>query len=259
MDARFNDMCTLIILRRPNHPWPLLLAGNRDEMPDRPWSAPGRHWHDRPELVAGLDRLAEGSWMGVNDHGVASVVMNRANSLGPDPQKRSRGELVLEALDHAVAAESAEALSQLNPDAYRPFNLFVGDPQQAFWIRNADGVIETEEIAVGLHMLTSLELNDESDPRVDYFLPLFRAAVHPDPDSGDWDAWQELLASHDHPAGESRAASMCFRLQTGLSTLSSSLIALPLYPGADNHPIWLFSHGPPDSARFEPVDLARQE
>ena len=252
-------MCTLIILRRPGHPWPLLLAGNRDEMPDRPWAAPDRHWQDRPELVAGLDRLANGSWMGINDHGLASVVMNRANSLGPDPQKRSRGELVLEALDHAEATEAAQALSQLNPDAYRPFNLFVGDPQQAFWIRNADGSIDTEEIPTGLHLLTSLELNDESDPRIRHYLPLFREAAHPDPDIGEWDEWRELLASHDHPAGESRAASMCFRLQTGLSTLSSSLIALPLNPGVDSRPVWLFSSGPPDRVDFESVDFESVE
>jgi len=197
--------------------------------------------------------------MGVNDHGVVSVVMNRAKSLGPDPDKRSRGELVLEALDHAEAAESAQALSQLNPDAYRPFNLFVGDPQQAFWIRNADGIIESEEIPSGLHMLTSLELNDETDPRIRHFLPLFRGTAQPDPDSGGWNGWTELLASHDHPAGESRAASMCFRLQTGLSTLSSSLIALPLYPGVDCRPIWHFCAGPPDRVKFESVDLEIQE
>ena len=252
-------MCTLIILRRPGHPWPLLLAGNRDEMPDRPWDAPGRHWRDRPELVAGRDRLAAGSWMGINDHGVSSVVMNRAKSLGPDPEKRSRGELVLEALDHAEAAEAALALAQLNPDAYRPFNLFVGDWRHAFWIRNADGAIASEEIPPGLHMLTSLEMNDAGDPRIAHYLPRFRAAAEPDPDGGEWDDWRELLASHDHPPGEERSASMCFSLQTGLRTLSSSLIALPRQPGVDSRPVWLFSPGPPDRVEFEPVDLERLE
>jgi len=41
--------------------------------------------------------------------------MNRMNSLGPLPGKRSRGELVLEALDHADAREAAEALAALEP------------------------------------------------------------------------------------------------------------------------------------------------
>ena len=33
-------MCTLVILRRPGHDWPLILAANRDEMLDRPWQLP---------------------------------------------------------------------------------------------------------------------------------------------------------------------------------------------------------------------------
>ena len=76
-------MCTLVLLRRPGHPWPLLLAANRDEMVDRPWAPPGRHWPDRPEVVAGLDRTAGGSWLGLNDHGVVAAILNRRGSLGP--------------------------------------------------------------------------------------------------------------------------------------------------------------------------------
>ncbi len=84
-------MCSLIILRRPGHDWPLLLAANRDEMYQRPASPPGRHWDDRPEVVAGLDRTAGGSWLGINDHGLSAAVLNREGSLGPEPGRRSRG------------------------------------------------------------------------------------------------------------------------------------------------------------------------
>ncbi len=88
-------MCTLVILRRPGHPWPLILAANRDEMTDRPWQPPGSHWPDRPEIVAGMDETAGGSWLGLNDHGVVAGVLNRVDSLGPEAGKRSRGELVV--------------------------------------------------------------------------------------------------------------------------------------------------------------------
>src|SRR5689334_23299078 len=115
-------MCTVVIQRRPNHPWPVLIAANRDEMGDRPWRAPARHWPDRPDVVAGLDELAGGSWLGLNDAGVVAGILNREGTLGPAAGKRSRGELVLEALDHADAAEAARALSHLDPRAYRPFN-----------------------------------------------------------------------------------------------------------------------------------------
>lgn len=252
-------MCTLIILRRPRDPWPLLLAGNRDEMPDRPWAPPARHWQDRPDLVAGFDQLAQGSWMGINDYGVVSVVMNRANSLGPLPGRRSRGELVLEALDHAEAAASVQALLALNPNAYRPFNLFIGDPQQAYWLRNANGAIRAEAIPEGLHMLTSMELNDSADPRIRRYLPLFRASDVPNPDNGQWTGWRKLLACREHLADERSVAAMCFHQPQGLSTLSSSLIALPRYPGVEHSPIWHFCAGPPDRAKFVPVDLDRSK
>ena len=53
-------MCTLAILRRPEHDWPVIIGANRDEMIDRPAKPPGRHWADRVEVVAGLDLLAGG-------------------------------------------------------------------------------------------------------------------------------------------------------------------------------------------------------
>jgi uncharacterized protein with NRDE domain len=90
-------MCTLIVLYRPNHAWPMLIAANRDEMLDRPWLPPGRHWPERPSVIGGLDKLAGGSWFGLNDFGVAAGIMNRRETLGPLPGKRSRGELVLKA------------------------------------------------------------------------------------------------------------------------------------------------------------------
>ena len=90
-------------LRRPGTAWPLVLAANRDELASRPARPPARHWPDRAEVVAGLDVQAGGSWLGINDHGVVAGVLNRTGTLGPAAGKRSRGELVLEALDHADA------------------------------------------------------------------------------------------------------------------------------------------------------------
>ena len=51
------------------------LAANRDEMADRPWHPPGRHWPERPQVVAGQDQLAGGSWLGLNDAGVVAAVL----------------------------------------------------------------------------------------------------------------------------------------------------------------------------------------
>ena len=183
------------------------MAGNRDEMRDRPWQPPARHWPEYPEVRAGLDVLAGGSWFGVADHGLVASVLNRHGTLGPAEQRRSRGELVLEALAHGSAAEAARAMLDLNPAAYRGFNLVVGDPTAVYWIRHADdntNVITVQELQPGLHMIAAGDLDDEQTPRIAHWLPRFRAAALPDPEQGDWHHWQALLAQRDIPANQVR-------------------------------------------------------
>src|SRR6201981_1866478 len=159
-------MCTLVILRRPEHDWPVIIGANRDEMIDRPALPPARHWPDRAEVVAGRDLLAGGSWLGVNDWGVAAAVLNRHGSLGPAAGQRSRGELVLEALDHADAVAAAEALTYLDPTAYRTFNLIVADARDAFWLRHAGGSrIELHPVKDGLSMIAAGGPDDPRAPR----------------------------------------------------------------------------------------------
>ncbi len=251
-------MCTTVILRRPGHDWPFILAANRDEMMNRPWQEPGRHWEDRPEVRAGIDLTAGGSWLGVNDHGVVAAILNRVGSLGPMSGKRSRGELVLEALDHADAAAAASALTHLDPAAYRSFNLLIADSRDAFWLRNrGDGAerVEPFEVPEGLSMLTARDLNDASSPRVRRHLPRFRDAPEPEPEADDWQAWQEIMATGPESGGDDPYAAMTIATAEGFGTVSASLIALPAPRlGEDCEPIWLFAPGPPDRTAFRPLD-----
>lgn len=250
-------MCTLVILRRPAHAWPLLLAGNRDERDTRPWLPPGRHWPQRPGVVAGLDCLGGGSWVGVNDAGVVAVVMNRAGTLGPAPGKRSRGELVLEGLDQGTARAAARALRTLDTSAYRPFNLVLGDAREAFWLchrGDGSGMPDVHPIPPGLHLLSSRELNDTRQPRVRLFLPRFQAVPPPDPARGDWEAWIDLLRDRDYPTEEGPTAAMNFRLDTGFGTVSSLLLALPDSTTGGGPRAW-FAAGPPHAHPFVPLCL----
>ena len=247
-------MCTLVILRRPDHAWPLLLAANRDEMLDRPWQPPARHWPDRPEVVAGRDELAGGTWLGVNDHGVTAAVLNRVGSLGPTTDKRSRGELVLEALDHADADAAAEALADLHGTAYRSFNLVVADNRDAYWVRStgADSV-DVASIPAGLSMITSGELNDPDSPRIHNFLERFRDASPPDVGNNDWTAWETLLTSQLYDTDDGPNEAMCIVTDHGYGTVSSSLIALPSPEHAEQGYVWRFAPGRPSDVDFTPV------
>ena len=260
-------MCTFVILRRPNHRWPVIIAANRDEMAQRPWLPPGRHWPDREEVVAGLDKLAGGSWLGLNDHGVAAGVMNREGSLGPEAGRRSRGELVLEALDHADAAAAARALAEIDPRSYRSFNLVVADNNLAFWLRHRSESepVEVLPIPPGLSMITALDRNDPKSARIRAYLPRFERAAPPDPeaksDSAAWGDWERLLAARvSEAAGEGEGeggpvGAMTISTDSGFGTICSSIIAIPAAADPPKRPIWRFAAGKPGDAPFEPISL----
>jgi len=170
---------------------------------------------------------------------------------------------VLEALDHAEAAEAARALAHLEAAAYRSFNLLVADAERAFWLRNlgeeAPGRVEVFELPPGLSMLTARDLNDETSPRIGGYLPQFRATAAPNPEAGDWRSWQQILTSRQGTPADDPFAAMTIVSDQGFGTVSSSLIALPAAPrtlaAQPRPPVWLFAPGRPDRESYQPVDL----
>ena len=253
-------MCTLVVLFRPEHEWPVLCASNRDEMLQRPWLPPARHWPERPNVVAGYDRLAGGSWFGLNDEGVVAGIMNRQGSLGPAPGLRSRGELVLEALDHAEAQAAAEAMADLDPAAYRSFNLVIADCYNAYWLchrgNQGSGGIEVQSLPQGLSMFSAQDRNDVTSARIRTYLPQFQAASQPDPGKGDWSAWETLLANREFDANAGPLSAMTVVTDKGFGTVSSSLLALPSPRRPQLRPVWRFAAGRPDQTPYAPVDLS---
>lgn len=248
-------MCSIVLLLRPDHDWPVLIAANRDEMIDRSWSAPARHWPDRPEVVAGKDNLAGGSWLGINETGLVVGMLNRRNTLGPQDGKRSRGELVLDALDFADAVDAVEMLRQLDPAAYRPFNMVVVDNRDGYWLRNLGDRIEAERLPPGISMITASDRNDRGSARIRHYLPLWEEAERPNPDRGDWQAWATLLGSRQGEPGSEVFDAMNIFSNTGFGTVSSSLIALPSVAYQDRKAIWRFCSGHPDRGEWADVAL----
>ncbi|TAD88941.1 MAG: hypothetical protein EAZ99_11675 [Alphaproteobacteria bacterium] len=240
-------MCTVVILHRPGTSWPVMIAANRDERVDRPADPPGRWWPDRADVLAGRDRLADGSWLGVNDAGVVAAMLNRSGTLGPAPGKRSRGELVLEALDHADAADAAEALTALNPAAYRPFNMVIADSRDVLWLRHTGQGVEVYPVPPGLSLLTARDLNDAADPRIARHRPLFLELPVPDPAA---EAWQPWIAALGAGPALSREDALCLPIEGGFGTVSASLVAIPELPGRTT-PVGLWhAEGPPDTTAF---------
>ncbi len=239
-------MCTLVLLIRPGHAWPLALAANRDERLDREWDPPAAWWPERPGVVAGRDREGGGTWMGLNRAGVTAAVLNRSGSLGPAPGKRSRGELPLLALEHASAEAAAAALLKVDAGVWRSFNMVVADRTCCIFLCGLGrGRPEAQVLAPGLHMVTAHDPDDLGSARVARHLARFRAAAPPETD--DWQAWRGILADRSGSATEQ----INVVPRGGFGTVCSSLLAL----SDAALPQWLFAAGPPDTTRFVPIDL----
>lgn len=243
-------MCTVILLRRPGHPWPLILAANRDERLDRAWDLPASHWPEYPGVIGGRDRGAGGTWMALGPR-VLAAVLNRPGSLGPAPGKRSRGELPLIAAAAPSAEAAVAALTALDAAAWRPFNLVVADAGRAWFLRGPGvGRPEAVELGPGVSMVTAHGPNDLASPRTRRHLPRFRAAPPPDPDDDDWFAWETLLADDGYGAAGIGEALRVPPVE-GFGTVCASLAAL----GAGGERVWRFCPGPAGTAPFAPLPL----
>ena len=239
-------MCTVVLSIDPNLQWPVVIAANRDEMLDRAWDAPGAHWPAYEGVVGGRDRLAGGTWLAVNRHGVVAAVLNRLGTLGPAAGKKSRGDLPLMALLRDSAAAAAAELDGGPAGDWRSFNLIVADRRSAHFIRGTgQGRIQSSAIKPGTHMVTARELDDFSSPRIARNLMRFRKATRPVPP--EWSDWPRLLGDRTLPMD----AAINIPPFSGFGTVSSALVGV----GADGQRHFLFAPGPPDESAFEPVPL----
>jgi hypothetical protein len=245
-------MCTVLLLVRPGHRWPLLLGANRDERLDRAFEPPDRYWPDTPGIVAGRDVLGGGSWFGVNDDGVVATIVNGLDRLGPLPGKASRGELVLRALREHDAGAAASAIGALPAGGYRGFTLLVADRRAAFAVSSDERAIRVAALAPGHHMVTPDGCDVAGSPRYAAHFPAFRDAPEPHPEHDDWEAWPELLrrADEDDPH-----RAMTVVTDAGFGTVCSALLALPADPA--QRATLLFANGPPTRVPYLRLSVQR--
>jgi len=238
-------VCTVVVLVRPGHAWPVTIAANRAEQLARSWDPPAAWWPDQPEVIGGRDRSAGGTWMALHrTDGVVAAVLNRPGTLGPLAGKRSRGDLPLLAVSRGDAAAGAAAVGALDSAEWRGFNLVVADRSGAFFLRGTGlGRPTVDRLPEGVSVVTAHDPNDLDSPRIARHLPRFAAAAAPEPN--DWKDWPRLLG--DRAGGPQEQLDIAPR--GGFGTVCSSLVALP----EEGPPQWLFAPGRPGETPFAAV------
>lgn len=161
-------MCLLIVLSRVVPGAPLVVAANRDERLDRPARAMTVLRDGGPRVLGGVDELAGGTWLAVNDRGVVAGLTNLPAAGGRDPSRRSRGELPLALAACPDASTAAAVAWEFRPDDYNPCWLLVGDRRSLHYVDlTGTGPPAVTELGPGVHVLGNSPLGAPS-PKVDH-------------------------------------------------------------------------------------------
>ena len=146
----------------------LLLTMNRDERLDRAPEEPPRLISgdaSRPSWLAPFDSASGGTWIGVNQRGVASCVLNgyepADEGLRTDPSVPSRGSIIPRILEEQDGVGPALLPGALDFSAYPSFTLIVASPDGGEIVRWRRGAGLTREVVPqGLTFLTSSSWNE---------------------------------------------------------------------------------------------------
>jgi len=200
----------------------LVIAANRDEFLDRPSEGPALRKTSYGVIVAPRDALAGGTWLGLNGSGVFAAVTNR-RCAEPDPGRRSRGLLVIDALRWPTADEAVEKLEtgNLEPEAYNPFNLFVADLTSSFLV-TYDGVPRRIDLSPGAHVIGN---TDPTAPRTSKLAALDRKAERAAEAKADRVLDELAAICRGHGSGGDALEDACVHAG-GYGTRSSALLRL---------------------------------
>lgn len=141
-------MCLIALAYKVHPRFPLIVAANRDEFLDRPAEA-ARFWLDVPNILAGRDLLAGGTWLGITRQGRFAAITNHRDLHHPVLPGPSRGLLVRAALEHDLDTSGT--------GVYAGFNLLYGPVDTLHYHNNVQP--EGAALVPGIHGLSNAFLN----------------------------------------------------------------------------------------------------
>jgi uncharacterized protein with NRDE domain len=165
-------MCLIVLAWRAHPDFPLVVAANRDEFHARP-AAPAEFWSDHPEILAGRDLEARGTWMGVA-RGVRFAAVTNYRGAREPRAIESRGALVTRFLQES--SSPGDFMKKIDGSQYSGFNLLADNGEELWWMSNRDGA--PRKLEPGIYGLGNLLIES---PEVEPAKARFRNAIDPAP------------------------------------------------------------------------------
>lgn len=141
-------MCLLAVAWKAHPRYRLVLAANRDEFHARPTDPMG-HWQPAPDaaphlpaaqpILAGRDRQAGGTWLGIAADRRVGVVTNFREPSRPAPGAPTRGRLVPAFLANGHSPARFLDVVGAEAGAYAGFNLLLADHAELWYASNRAG------------------------------------------------------------------------------------------------------------------------
>jgi len=151
-----QPMCLISIAYQSHPDYPLLVAANRDEYHRRP-TAGAQFWDDHPQLLAGKDLQAGGTWIGITRTGRFAAITNHRNPPSTRAQPRSRGFLTLDFLLGGMSAAHYLESVAARAGEYAGFNLIVGESGQLWYFSNIEQRVQ--QLGSGIYSLSNALLD----------------------------------------------------------------------------------------------------
>ncbi len=159
-------MC-LITFSYKTHPrYKLIVAANRDEFYERP-TRKAQFWTNEqlPDILAGKDMKANGTWMGISKKGKWGALTNYRDPSNIKENAPTRGNLVLDFLKSEMDENSYLENVQKKAQDYNGFNLLIGSYDSLYHFSNETNAIT--EIEPGIHGVSNALL-DTNWPKLDH-------------------------------------------------------------------------------------------
>ncbi|NYT61135.1 NRDE family protein [Alcaligenaceae bacterium] len=210
-------MCIAYLALDAHPDWPLFIAANRDEFHSRPTRA-AAPWPDHPDVIAGIDCLAHGTWLGITRQGRFALLTNYRDPSALITNAPSRGELTSQFLTGHESVNTYANRIHAVADAYNGFNLIVGKLAQACYVGNRTEHGAPQSLASGRYIISN-HLLDTPWPKAERL----RQAL----DQYPLEALEQSLTPVFNILKDNTQAHDCALPSTGLSLERERLLSSP--------------------------------